>query len=207
MTTETEFVFVGCDPGVKGAVAAIGCDRSVFLAEQFPTIKTPKAPRRMKRKDKDTGEMVMRTVHGTKTEFDHVATASLFDRVALLPGRKIAVVEDVTSGPHDSVTASFTFGGSLWAIRQALADRGIPYENIKPKVWQGVMLTGQFHDSDARKAAYLARARTMFPDVDLRLKKHAEEAAALLLAEYARRQFIHLGGIHQCPTSISPSTT
>ena len=45
-------IFIGLDPGARGALAAIGADRSVYIAEFFPVVKIPKKPKRVKKKDK-----------------------------------------------------------------------------------------------------------------------------------------------------------
>ena len=189
---ETELCFVGIDPGVHGAVAVLRRDRTVLLCEDFPINKTPKAVKYVKRKYKTTGKKVSVKIQGYKREFDFKGTADLFDQVVMLSGKKLAVLEAVTAMPRDSTTAAFTFGGSLWALQMALADRSISYEMVKPKDWQAVMLSGVAHnDPKARRQAYLEKARKMFPTVDLSLVKHAEKAAALLLAEYCRRAFVH----------------
>lgn len=185
-----ELVFIGCDPGVHGAVAAIGPQRTVLLVEKFPIIKLAKAPVRRMRVDRETGESKKTTVHGVKTEFDFFAMAGLFDQIVQFPGAKIAVVEQVGATPRDARSAAFTFGGSFWAIRQALADRGIPYETVLPRTWQREALEAMPHgDRNALVLAYMAKARTLFPSVDLSKKTHADMAAALLIAEYARRMF------------------
>lgn len=189
---ETELCFVGIDPGVHGAVAVIRRDRRVLLCEDFPINETPKAVRYVKRKDKKTGQKKSVKIQGYKREFDFGKLASLFDRIVQLPGKKLGMIETVTAMPRDSTTAAFTFGGSLWALQMALADRGISYEMVKPKDWQSVMLRGVAHkDPKALRKVYLEKARKMFPEVDLSRVKDAEQAAALLLAEFCRRNFVH----------------
>jgi hypothetical protein len=199
---ETEFVFLGIDPGLHGAVAAIRRDRLVLVCEDFPINESPKAARYKKRKDKKTGELKSVRVQGYNREFDFNGIASLFDRIVTLPGKVLGMVEAVASMPRDSVTGAFTFGGSFWALQQALADRGVGYELVKPKAWQAVMLQGIAHDDPKMlRAAYLSKARKMFPSVDLRLQKSAEKAAALLIAEYCRRVFIHGVGAPGAPVA------
>lgn len=184
-------VFIGVDPGANGAVAVIDEGRNVLLAEAFPIVKVAKSPRTVKRRDKITGKMVSKTIRGFTTEFDFVAVAALFNRVAAL-GDPIVVLEHISSMGRDAKASAFTFGGSFWALRMALADRGIGYQLVRPKKWQDIMLAGVHHRGDkALKKAYLAVARNMFGSkVDLSLEKHHDIAAALLMAEYVRRDFV-----------------
>lgn len=185
-------VFVGIDPGSSGAVAVLRDDRSVALVEEFPVQKTLKSPTYRKRVNKETGKRESVRVQGKKTQFDFRGVAELFDRIAELPEQKIVMLEAISAMPRDSTTAAFTFGGSFWAIQQALADRNIGYELVTAKDWQKLLLRGMiFDDRRSRLDAYLAKARAMFPSVDLSRKtKDTDKAAALLIAEYCRRMFM-----------------
>lgn len=184
-------VFVGIDPGSSGALAVLRADRSVALVEDFPVQKTLKAPTYRKRTNKTTGQKESVRVQGKKTQFDFGGVADLFDRVVAIPGQKIVLLESISAMPRDSTTAAFTFGGSFWAVQQALADRKLGYEFVSAKDWQKVLLRGMtFDDRRSRLDAYLAKARAMFPDVELSRKtKDTDKAAALLIAEYCRRMF------------------
>jgi len=169
----THMLFVGIDPGVHGGIAAIDSYGSVKLAKHFPTVS------------------VCKSTKGKKTEFDFGGIRDLFDEVSVIGGFKRAWLESVNSMPTDSRQSAFTFGGSFWALRMALADREIPYEMVRPRLWQEELLKGIAHSSSKMlRDAYLAKARTMFPAVDLSKKKDAEIAAALLIAEFGRRQFV-----------------
>ncbi len=185
-----DILFVGVDPGLYGAIAVIDGHRDVVLVEDFPIVKIPKTPVRRKRKDKKTGEEKMVTVQGYKREFDFPGVSILFARVAELPGKKICGLEAVSSMHGEGVVSVFTFGGAYWALRMALADHRLSYEYVPPKAWEKSLLTAMYKDTKERKDAYLARARAMFPNAELHLKKHSERAAALLIAEYVRRVFM-----------------
>jgi len=186
----SDIIFIGCDPGVIGAVAAIDEKRNVHICEDFPLTITLKAPRTRRMKNKQ-GKYEKKTVRGKTREYDFVSMAELFNKILVLHGRKLALVEKVSSMPRDAKAAAFTFGGSYWAIRQALADRGIPFALVSPKKWQTETLTNRpVGDRKAIRASYLAKARILFPKVDLHLKKHAEKAAALMIAEYCRRNYL-----------------
>ncbi len=186
-------LFIGVDPGVKGAVAAMDRDRVVHFCEDFPIIKLAKTPVRRLVKNKATGVEELKTIRGFKSEFDFLKLAKMFADIAAAATRKIAMVEQVSSMPKQGVAGVFTFGGSYWAVRMALADHAISTELVPPKQWQKAAALGVFKDPKTRKKAYLAKARAMFPDTDLSLAKHTERAAALLIADYCRRSF--LGGV------------
>ena len=182
-------IYIGCDPGTSGAVAVIDDNREVLLCEDFPVIKTSKAPRKRTTTDKKTGKKVTKTVKGTKTEIDFVGLSDLFDRIVGISKHCIAMVEQVSSRPTDSVTSAFSFGGAYASLFMALADRSITTERVTPQRWQKLLLQGIHYDKKTIKDAYLGKARSMFPKVDLSRKKDAERAAALLIAEFGRRAF------------------
>lgn len=173
---------VGCDPGVSGAIAVLDAQRHVVLAESLPVVKTAKTPRRKSLKDGG-----VKIVKGKRTELDFEAVSGLFRWIDAFPGDKYFFIEDVTSMPRDSAVAAFTFGGAFWALQQAAADRGWSSERIKPREWQKMFISNAIKDRAEVRKAYLAVARRMFTKVDLSRVKDAERAAALLIAEYARR--------------------
>lgn len=172
-----ERLFIGIDPGLRGALAVITAGRDVLLVEDFPITETPKSPTYRKGK----------RVQGMRREFNFVALAGLFDRLAMLPGTKFALLEKVTAMPLDSAVSAFTFGGSYWALQASLANHGIGYELVGSKDWQAAELATLPKERTALRAAYLDKARKLFPDAELHLKKHAERAAALLIADFCRK--------------------
>lgn len=186
----SELKFVGIDPGVSGAIAVIDCERNILLCEDFPVSEVAKSPRYVKCKDKETGEVKSVRRQGSRREFDFRKLAKVFDTLGFMTGKKVVVLESVTAMPRDSTTGAFTFGGSFWALQMALADRCLGYELVKAKTWQQKILAGNFcKDKKELRKVYLNVARKMFR-IDLPFKKDAEKAAALLLAEYCRRNFI-----------------
>lgn len=188
----SSIVFVGVDPGLSGAIAAINQRRKVLFVDFFPVTETSKSPVYRDVKDRKTGEVVRKRIQGKKRELDFVALSRLVARIAALSGDKCGMVEQVTAGGLRKMgaTSAFSFGGAYSAVRQCLADYKISFELVSPRVWQDNQLTGIIHgDSSALRAAYLSKARTMFPELDLSKKKHAEHAAALLIADYCRKTF------------------
>jgi hypothetical protein len=93
-----------------------------------------------------------------------------------------ALVEIVHSSPQQGVKSAFTFGQGYGALRMALTASGIPFEGVRPQVWQKELgcLTGG--DKNVSKT----RAQSLFPALKL---THAT-ADSLLIAEYGKRKGI-----------------
>ena len=90
-----------------------------------------------------------------------------------------AFIEQVHSSPQMGVKSAFTFGNGFGHLEMALTACGIPFERIRPQVWQkalGCMTKG---DKNVSKR----RAQELFPT----LKITHSTADALLIAEYVRR--------------------
>jgi len=91
-----------------------------------------------------------------------------------------AYLEAVSSSPQMGVVSSFSFGRGYGNLEMALTAAGIPFERVRPQVWQkamGCMTKGNKNISKQK-------AQELFPD-----KKviHAT-ADALLIALYGSRQ-------------------
>jgi len=90
-----------------------------------------------------------------------------------------AYLEAVSSSPQMGVVSSFSFGRGYGNLEMALTAAGIPFERVRPQVWQkalGCMTKG---DKNVSKR----RAQELFPD---RKITHAT-ADALLIAHYGTR--------------------
>ena len=91
-----------------------------------------------------------------------------------------AYIEQVHSSPQMGVKSAFTFGNSFGHLEMALTAAGIPFERVRPQVWQkalGCMTKG---DKNVSKR----KAQELFPD---RKITHAT-ADALLIAYYGTKQ-------------------
>jgi crossover junction endodeoxyribonuclease RuvC len=91
-----------------------------------------------------------------------------------------AYLEAVSSSPQMGVVSSFSFGRGYGNLEMALTAAGIPFERVRPQVWQkamGCMTKGNKNISKQK-------AQELFPD-----KKviHAT-ADALLIALYGTKQ-------------------
>ena len=98
-----------------------------------------------------------------------------------LDGRKYkAYIEQVSSSPQMGVVSAFSFGRGYGNLEMAFTAAGIPFERVRPQVWQkalGCMTKG---DKNVSKR----KAQELFPD---RKITHAT-ADALLIAHYGTKQ-------------------
>ena len=103
-------------------------------------------------------------------------------------------LEGVHAFPSDNatgyrgVTSTFNFGKSAGFIEGVIQTLGVPYERVDPRRWKGEFGL----DSDKQKSIDLCKQ--LFPNVSLipsaRARKDSDGMAeALLMAEYARRNF------------------
>jgi Holliday junction resolvasome RuvABC endonuclease subunit len=91
-----------------------------------------------------------------------------------------AYIEQVASSPQMGVVSAFSFGRGYGNLEMALTAAGIPFERVRPQVWQkalGCMTKG---DKNITKR----KAQELFPDIKI---THAT-ADALLIAHYGTKQ-------------------
>lgn len=152
-------VYIGIDPGFKGAVAFLN-DNGGARVEDAPTF----------------------TIGKSKREHDIHAMVEL-----LMPFSVIgkAAIEKVHSMPKQGRASVFTFGKGFGIWLGILAACGIPFEEITPQRWQGAMMDGMQRGKDASRL----RATQLFPYLadELKLKSNDGRADALLIAEFRRR--------------------
>jgi hypothetical protein len=91
-------------------------------------------------------------------------------------GKCYAYLEQVHSSPQMGVKSAFTFGNGFGHLEMALTAAGIPFERVRPQVWQkdmGCMTKG---DKNVTKR----KAQELFPEMKV---THAT-ADALLIMKY-----------------------
>lgn len=108
------------------------------------------------------------------TEHDYLAVIE-----PLAPQIIHGYIELVHSRPTDGVVQAFTFGRSYGFLRGMLIALRIPFEEIRPNIWQKKMGCLTHGDKNVSKA----RAQQLFPTLRI---THAL-ADALLIAECCRR--------------------
>ncbi len=101
----------------------------------------------------------------------------LRDSINLFEAR--AVIELVHSSPQMGVKSAFTFGEGFGRLQMVLTALGVPYERVRPAMWQKAMGCLTKGDKNVSKR----RAQELFPA----LKVTHAIADALLIGEYARR--------------------
>lgn len=91
-----------------------------------------------------------------------------------------AYIEQVHSSPQMGVKSAFTFGNGFGHLEMALTAAGIPFERVRPQVWQkalGCMTKG---DKNVTKKL----ASELFPSI----KCTHNVSDALLIAHYGTKQ-------------------
>ena len=150
-------VFLGVDPGLSGAIAALDAEGSLIALADLPVIR----------------DLSLAWIDGGKLH------SLLSEAIA---GRSCrATVERVSSMPGQGVASSFQFGVGFGSILSVLQVLEIPVELVTPGVWKRSCGLGK------DKRAALDKARLLFPSAELSLAKHHGRAEALLLADFGRR--------------------
>lgn len=88
------------------------------------------------------------------------------------------------NGVKQGSCSDFTFGTNNGYVEMCFIALGIRYEEVVPRTWQKKMLKES--DGQTTKERSLVMARRMFPNIDLKLKKHHNRSDALLLAAWKR---------------------
>ena len=91
-----------------------------------------------------------------------------------------AYLEQIHSSPQMGVKSAFTFGNGFGHLEMALTAAGIPFERVRPQVWQKAMGCMTKGDKNVSKR----KAQELFPNIKV---THAI-ADALLIASYGAKQ-------------------
>jgi hypothetical protein len=143
---------IGIDPGVNGAIA--------WIMDGKPCVE--KMPDTLQ----DLWELVQSIAFG--------------GRGLPTPTGCKAFLEAVHSSPQMGVTSAFTFGRGYGNLEMALTAAGIPFERVRPQVWQKALGCLTKGDKNITKR----KAQEMFPGIKV---THAT-ADALLIAHYGTLQ-------------------
>jgi len=158
-----KFIFVGIDPGLDGAVAALYADGSVESLRDTPTLTVVSGKKK-------------------KREYDTASMASMlyWDKDYFKP---IIGLESVHAMPGQGVVSMFSMGRGLGIWEGIISAYIYSHTKITPQRWKKALLDGMGKDKDASRL----RAIQLFPDQPLVLKKHHGRAEALLIAHYIMR--------------------
>ena len=89
-------------------------------------------------------------------------------------------IESVHAMPGQGVTSMFRFGESFGKAQMFCAMFKVRWVLVTPQRWKKTLSLGR--DKEESRA----RAKQLYPFIDLKLKKHHNRAEALLIAEYGR---------------------
>lgn len=96
----------------------------------------------------------------------------------------IIAVEDVHSMPKQGIASTSKFMRAAGAIEATAALTRYPLVLVSPQKWK------KHHDLIGKdKNASLDMARELFPDAELRLKKHHNRAEALMIALWLKESY------------------
>ena len=146
-------ITIGIDPGANGGIAWIDYNGRACVEKMPDSLQ-------------DLWELICDITSYPKSSID---------------GRSYkAYIEQVSSSPQMGVVSAFSFGRGYGNLEMALTAAGIPFERVRPQIWQkalGCMTKG---DKNVSKR----KAQELFPD---RKVTHAT-ADALLIAYYGTKQ-------------------
>ena len=145
-------ITIGIDPGANGGIAWIDYNGKACVEKIPDTLQ-------------DLWELLCDITSYPKSSID---------------GRSYkAYIEQVASSPQMGVVSAFSFGRGYGNLEMALTAAGIPFERVRPQVWQKALncLTG------GSKNITKARAQELVPNI----KCTHSVSDALLIAEYGRR--------------------
>lgn len=140
-----------------------------------------------------TGAAALISDEGTHEIIDYPRNPSLI--VDTFRGWKVnheivmCALEKVGARPGQGVTSMFTFGRNLGVWEGIISAFSIPFMMPTPRQWQkGIIDMKAGGDPKTRS---LNTARRLFPDAELSRKKDHGRADALLLAFWAKRQWMN----------------
>lgn len=153
-------ITIGIDPGLTGAISFVGHGQNA----EGPVCKVFDLP-------------VIRDGACSWIDGNQLRSLILTER----DGPCVAVIERVSAMPKQGVASSFNFGVGFGSVLGVLGCIGIRLEFVTPSKWKREL--GLSSDKDAS----LHKARLLFPDCELHLKKHNGRAEALLIAHWSMR--------------------
>jgi hypothetical protein len=187
-----KFCFVGVDPGLRGAVAALDEDGRLIFAQDTPIIE-------VKRGKTPKGNVKTRHLY-LPTAMADILVENLFDlddgprygprdKTGAVASHDVIVgIESVHAMPGQGVTSMFSMGRGLGLWEGIVAALRLPVEMIDPVTWKRAM--GIPAGSDKRASVELALR--LFPSAPIKRAQDGR-ADAVLLAEFLRRK--HTGSV------------
>jgi len=144
-------IHIGIDPGINGGIAVLS-NQGYAHAYKMPSTSM------------DLWELIQEIKVSADFEKYHIS----------------ATLESVSSSPQMGVKSAFTFGNGFGHLEMALTAAGIPFERVRPQVWQKAMGCMTKGDKNVSKR----KAQELFPQIKC---THAV-SDALLIASYGAKQ-------------------
>lgn len=159
-------IFIGIDPGLTGAWAAINTEGELIRISDIPVMASG-----------GKAAKVQKQINPVSLAGDLQALKANGEAI-------IVALERTSAMPGQGVASMFSMGDSYGAIRAAVAIKMLSCEHVLPQVWKRSM------GLDGDKERCRAKAIQLFPDAAgfLARKKDHNRAEALLLSEWLRRK-------------------
>ena len=147
-------VFIGIDPGVSPAVAALDDKGSLLWMKDIPAIETGKG----------------------KTKKNEMNGGAIRDA---LVGADHVFIEKAQTMPDQGIASTGKYMKGAGIIEGICIGLQIPYDLISPVTWKKAMMAGM----QRGKEASLLRVQQLYPGA-VKLKKDNHKAEALLICLY-----------------------
>lgn len=176
--------FIGIDPGLHGAIAALDQEGGIVFLAETPIVpfKTTKGTTRNEYDRQAMLDLLEQAVGGD--DLSQVVVG--LEKVHAIPrlGKNVCpACKQARGGMSSASHFNFGMGYGLWLM--ALTAREMKMFEIPPQTWQKVVLHGF---PDRRKAGVFLAVKALFPK-QKGLKKGSGQADAILIAEYMRRKY------------------
>ena len=165
-------IFIGIDPGLDGAIAAITSKGTLLGVWDTPTAKVT---------------IGTKTKKGNKRVKRVYLISAMVDLLEKYKDRRVVVyIEYVRAMPGQGVTSMFSMGHGLGVWDGIIGALRMSTESVTPVKWRRTMLGP---NAGKGKGANMIAASRLVPKASkyITKKKHDGRADAILIAEYARR--------------------
>ena len=161
-------VFVGCDPGMTGGLAAVDAEGNLLSLIAMPRVNGSAGPQ------------------------DYHAIKAWFSEMKGL-GKVEAALEKISVRPGEGVKSTLTAGTNWGFLKGMLVAIGARYVEPTPQAWKKLLSLPKRSGKERKqgKEDAVVLATQLFPGIDLtpgrKRVPHDGMADAVLIAEYARR--------------------
>ena len=181
-THKKRCIYVGIDPGMQGAVAALDDDGFLGVWDT-PTLTISKGKTKKgnaKHQHKYAAAQMVDILEGAR--FNHTALGMRTGT----PSPCVIGLELVHSMPGQGATSMFSMGRGTGLWEGIIAALRLPSQQVTPQAWKKMLMGGE---TGKTKQASIVVAQRLFPKASafLSRKKDDGRADAILIAEYVRR--------------------